>query len=321
MYPRMRHALLLAVLLSPTALGDVIRVPKDQPTIQAGIDASQDGDTVLIADGTYRGLDNKNVNFGGRAIVVRSENGPTACTIDCEGAGQAFRFDSGEGRDSVVEGLTMTGGGMARAHNDGGAITAVDSDPTIRNCRIVGNHTINGAGGIYMLRSHGLIDNCEIESNSASFAYAAGGLKIDHATVTGCVIRANSGGNGGGLQSLGSALISHCSIVGNNSARGAGIYLGSPIDGAVHPVISNCVIADNDASDEGSGLFALLLDGQARIMNTTITRNRFQAAVFDRGSAEIHNSIIWANTSGGDHRQRDGDVQRHRRWVGRSGQH
>jgi len=62
-----------------------IHVPADQPTIQAGIDATVNGDTVLVADGTYTGDGNRDIDFGGKSIVLKSENGSVLTVIDCEG--------------------------------------------------------------------------------------------------------------------------------------------------------------------------------------------------------------------------------------------
>ncbi len=70
-------ALFVAVAFMP-ASATIINVPDDYPTIQEGIDASSDGDTVLVQPGTYL----ENINFNGHSIVVGSlflTTADTAC--------------------------------------------------------------------------------------------------------------------------------------------------------------------------------------------------------------------------------------------------
>ena len=100
-------------LIGPTvpAVADILHVPGDYPTIQAGIDAAVNGDEVVVADGTWTGVGNTNLDFGGRLITVRSDSGdPALCIIDCEWVFEVrgFHFHSGESDQAVVSGERMT---------------------------------------------------------------------------------------------------------------------------------------------------------------------------------------------------------------------
>jgi len=90
----------------------------DFPTIQDAVDASADGDVIELGSGRFTGLGNHDVTFAGKAITVRSRTGdPLDCVIDCQGSevneSHGFIFDSGEGPDSRLEGVTITDGYLA----------------------------------------------------------------------------------------------------------------------------------------------------------------------------------------------------------------
>ncbi len=58
----------LAFLCNITAAE--LYVPSEYETIQAAIDDCDDGDVVIIAEGTYRGNGNRDIDFRGKAITV-----------------------------------------------------------------------------------------------------------------------------------------------------------------------------------------------------------------------------------------------------------
>ena len=76
-------------------------------TIQRGIQAASAGDIVWVTEGIYAGPGNKNLGFGGRAITVKSTAGPDYTVIDCQNSGRGFVFQSGETRQSVLDGFTV----------------------------------------------------------------------------------------------------------------------------------------------------------------------------------------------------------------------
>ena len=99
-----------SMLFLHTAYCAIIHVPADFLTIQAGMDAAGIGDTILVSDGVYVGTGNIDLDFRSKAMTVTSSNGPETCIIDCQGIGRGFIFQGTEDENSVVSGLTITGG-------------------------------------------------------------------------------------------------------------------------------------------------------------------------------------------------------------------
>jgi len=84
------------ILAGQFAFAATIHVPADQPAIQAGIAEAENGDTVLVAPGTYMGTGNVNIDFRGQAVVVRGETGSGWIIIDCQESGCGFLVHLGE---------------------------------------------------------------------------------------------------------------------------------------------------------------------------------------------------------------------------------
>ena len=132
-------------------------------TLKQAIEAAQDGDTVIVPAGTYIGEDNRDLDFKGKAVVLRAPAGPEHTVIDCEDAGRGFYFGSSETAATAIIGLTIANG---RADN-GGAIYCERSHPQFRNCIIRDSHAPNqGPGGIYVDLSSLQFHSCKIQNNS-----------------------------------------------------------------------------------------------------------------------------------------------------------
>ena len=226
--------LLLAITLSThPALAATIHVPADQPTIQGGIDAAEDGDTVLVAPGTYV----ENIYILRRSITLQSESGADATVIDGNASDTVMRFHGIITEGMIVDGFTLKNGGPY----DGGGIHCRDaSSPTIRNCKISGNTVLHLGGGIYCRESSSpTITNCTISGNIAAqftehptLKGNGGGIFCDwfsNPTITNCTISDNIAVEGGGaIYCAGSSPeITNCILWGNLSSEGKEIWIGS----------------------------------------------------------------------------------------------
>lgn len=204
-----------------TGLSAVCQAP-DGPkaSIQAGMNAAQGGDTVLVADGVYTGTDNKWLYFpfpGG--FIVRSENGPQSCIIDLENNGLAFWFVADELPTAIVQGFTIRNGN----NSFGGAIWCHHAGtPTFINCIFTGNHSDSG-GGVVACDNEGspTFINCVFKQNSAGLSGGGALLFTDSsgATLINCTIVDNiTEGDGGGILSVtvGAVTVTNSIIWGNS---------------------------------------------------------------------------------------------------------
>ncbi|MHC4153473.1 MAG: choice-of-anchor Q domain-containing protein [Planctomycetota bacterium] len=233
-------------------------VPSEYPTIQAGIDAAVDGDTVLVAPGRYTGAGNRDLYFGGKAIAVQSTNpddpGVVAATvIDCGGSAaephRGFYFNSGENSTAVVAGLTIAHGYA----QTGGAIRCFKSNPTIAKCVITGNIASEYGGGIYCKNSSAAISDCRISGNRAVHYGGGTCTTASNSRITNCTFSANwAGFGGGGLANLhsGSPVITNCVFSGNLAPSSGG---GITNNWRSNPVLINCTVTANSTSWYAAG--------------------------------------------------------------------
>jgi parallel beta-helix repeat protein len=274
--------LLLGLLTSSAAAQTTIRVPTDQPTIQAGIGAALPGDTVLVAPGTYA----ERITYSGKAITVASEMGPVFTIIDGGGAGVVVTFNAGETRSAVLRGFTVTNGGGF----SGGGVAVSNASPTIEGNIITGNTGCDGVGITVSFGSPLIVGN-QITSNvrtGCSGGVGGAGVKVVGAAST--VIEENliadnwlADGNGGGISlfAAGTPVVRNNVIARNTaSGQGGGIWLANRSDALI---VQNLIFANS--AGEGGGVHWLVPSGARgpRLVNNTIADN--YATMAGRGAA------------------------------------
>ncbi|MCP4712469.1 MAG: hypothetical protein GY869_27920, partial [Planctomycetes bacterium] len=219
------------VTVTVNVLGSALAVPSQFATIQQAIDYAFDGMIIIVADGVYTGDGNRDLDFNGKEIILRSESGPENCIIDSQGISteshRAFHFHNNETSNSVLEGFTITGGWST----EGAGIYIENCDPTIRNCIITGNVSSNYGGGIRFRYGGPTIINCVISNNQAKYGGAVYDI-YSTAIFLHCVICENTAtSTGGAFRSYdGDFSLVNCTVSGNSAPSGGGFYitLGEP---------------------------------------------------------------------------------------------
>ena len=272
-------------------------VPADFPTIQAGIDGSSNGDTVIVDAGTYF----ENINFNGKAITLKSERGPVHTIIDANQVGSVVTFNSSETVSSRLEGFGLRNGvgSLVATMNylAGGGIFIESASPSIHDCHINNNSAVWGGGGIWCVGGSPELFGCWIWDNTAEFG--GGILNYDSTmAVNGGGIWDNEADDGAGAYDLYASTVYTDVLFTNNIGITGG---GLTVYGVCTPVLNNCIFAHNGSITGGAIL--CMFGANATLNHCTITGNNAWeggglALIWTANITNLNNCIFYGNSAG-----------------------
>ena len=306
----MKRNLLTTLLLVLSFVGpagsSVHRVPHDHGSINEALAAAADGDTVLVAPGTYSGPLNRGLELGEKDLCIVSESGPEVTVIDCEQEDRAFLFSSAQSLDTTLSGFTIRNGfetygagikfdvsSAARIVNcifengradrqgfqgHGGAITCYPSAcPVIEACVFVGNYAERSGGAISAVGAQPVVVGCTFEDNRADLW--GGGLSARYSSspvIRDCVFTGNSALALGGAVYLKDCIAStvvRCQFQGNWSLGPATGWGGAVYCGRRSSAFLAFCTFESNSAERGGGVATD--DGAApEIVNCTFFGNQ-----------------------------------------------
>jgi len=277
-------------------------------TIGKGIAEATNGCRVVVNPGIYTGSTNKNLSYSGKELSVVGLVDNTPVVIDCENSGGGFVFNSGEGTNALLRGISIINGsssgiacdnGTPTIHSivvsncTGGGLTVEDSEGitvsdsvfsgnggfgisvwqhtsnfTLLSSRVVGNL----GGGGYFNSPDVHIENCEFNGNTGWGGFYI--TSVDGSVVDSKVINNISDYRGGGVWVSENVEFVNVEVVNNRAAlEGGGIFHDDYGD----ILIDSCVIRSNQGAT-GGGIYSDLWNylGQTshvRIENSIIVEN------------------------------------------------
>lgn len=243
---------LAMTLICASGYSATVYVPDNYATIQEAIDASFNGDTVIVRPGSYV----EKIDFVGKAIIVQSEHGANVTTIDGNQAGSVVTCQSGEAADSVLDGFTVTNGSGTDVGGwfYGGGMYNVLSHPTVTNCTFYNNSTRYGGyhgsgGGMYNQESNPAVTNCVFSENE-TYTNGGGICNIQsNPTLNNCTFSGNESVGGGGAGYPGGGMYNYsssptvcdCTFTSNTADCGGGIWN----EEGSSPTVTNCTFSGN----------------------------------------------------------------------------
>lgn len=311
-----KKSLILSMALAAFTLegfAAVINVPVDHVTIQAAVNAASDGDTVLVADGTY--LEKVVIN---KNIILESVNGRASTTIDGSavpvgtgtlilqgarngvtigGLGKGFTIIGSDSPLPAIEWAAIYGTGSlsnisiidneVRANGDAGL--TFESAVTGSNILIDGNE-FSGTTFIPPVLGNGFGDQFDQPNRPRQLVVLGGGPGAGPSSLTGVtftnnVISGIAGGLNPSMQEQGNTLVTidcSSSTISENSFEGESTRFGS----ALRVRRPNTVIEENTFDMSGMGAFTTVMF----LQNNTTPIGEILTANLSAGQILVHDA-------------------------------
>ena len=275
--------------------------------LKSAISIASDGDTIIVANGSYSGVNNSNLSISQSGLTIKAAEGASPSIS----GSSARRIFSLTGSNIVLQGLFLTSG---KVNSDyGGGVLIASDGVTIKNCTFYNCKAFYG-GAVFISGNNVVIDDCEFRGNTAldnKYIAKGGAIYLNGSLSNILINNSRFGVNGYNRADYGGAIFSSSSAVFNNTifsnniadSIGGALYV---TNGASESIFENCIFNNNAAYGKyfavtGGGAMAIYGTGN-KIINSNFTKNWVTdcggALMMFRSNNEIINTSFEDNKAG-----------------------
>ena len=226
----------IGLALSAFSAASTLHVPSQYASIQDAIDASQDGDEVIVAPGVYQ----ESIDIGDRSVSLQSSDGPESTFLEPAGSTEYIVLVGDMNTPVVrIQGFTL------RNHYASymGALAVYDSTLEVLDCTFTNCQNFYGGPAIRIATyfdgpSEITIDNCSFDNNQGLSSTDSLGGAINGTLGPGCTLD-----------------IRQCTFTDNTAAMGGHIAIIRADDGDEVVTLEECLLENGHASDQGGAMF------------------------------------------------------------------
>ncbi len=228
------------------------------PTLSLGVSMAVDGDTVLVASGTYN-----EIIVTSKAIAIVADGPSGSVIVDGGSFSSVLSFVDVAG-PVALDGVLLRNGVAAR-----GAALRLDGvagGVTLSYCTFTGNIASLTGGAIDAIDTVVEISECEFENNTTDGAaeQRGGAISLRDGSSGSSIVASrftyNEANFGGAVFFTGQVTLGECTFIDNTAERGGAVYSND----ASEPTVTHCTFEGNSADDYGGAVYLAGVGGDIR---------------------------------------------------------